>query len=454
MRILKHPSFYWLALCGLAITLLQPSETSAANIVEEIVAALPGFSVEELQEEVKDQIIVFKTKPSSEILQLFGQKAVQKLMSFAKKYMLTANIESKILESLKRSGIVEYSEPDYIARASNISGVMVQEAPVNWGLNRIDKRNYPLQNAFHYPASAGAGVNVYVLDTGINTAHGDLGGRAKFGTDFVAESIKTDDNGHGSFVAGLIGGRNFGVAKACNMISVKILDSEGLGPTSRVIRAIEYVIDKHKRSSNKKTIINLSLDAPASRALNEAIIDATEEGITVVVAAGNGDEKGVAKDACLSSPAAAAATSPVITVGAVDKNDRVASFSNYGKCVTLLAPGVNLASISNNGPTSSAVLSGTSFAAPLVTGVAALIMGESETVLTPQEIKDQIVGYATEGIISGIKDDGTPNRLLFGNLIAAKAGADMSAARNGRMPELWGTALAVVLAGVAAVGFY
>ncbi|RKP08112.1 peptidase S8/S53 domain-containing protein, partial [Thamnocephalis sphaerospora] len=323
--------------------------------------------------------------------------------------------DGKVLEPLIKSGIIKYVEPDHPVRANDAASG-VQEAPSNWGLARIDKRRFPLQNTFHYPKSAGSGVTVYILDTGVNTAHGDLGGRAKFGVDVISNDVTTDDNGHGTFVAGLVGGKNFGVAKSCSMVSVKTLDSQGSAPSSKVIRAIQYVIDQHQKSETKKTIINLSLDAPRSRALNDAIAQATQQNITIVVAAGNGDDKGVPQDACNYSPSSASSSLPVITVGAVDKNDKVASFSNYGKCVTLLAPGTNLASISNKSPTSSAVLSGTSFAAPLVTGFAALIMADSDTLLSPAEIKEQIVSYATSGIISGLKSDGTPNALLFGNL--------------------------------------
>ncbi|KAI8050305.1 peptidase S8/S53 domain-containing protein, partial [Syncephalis plumigaleata] len=251
-------------------------------------------------------------------------------------------------------------------------------SPPNWGLTRIDKRYLPLSSDFHYPSSAGKNVTVYILDTGVTTTHRDLEGRARFGIDFINNNkTQNDDHGHGTFVAGLIGGARYGVAKSCSMVSVKVLNSGGTAPSSVIIRGIQYVINQHQSDPNNMSILNLSLDAPISRTLNNAIIQATLNNITVVVAAGNGDDQARPQDACSYSPASTAKDSAVITVGATDKNDNIASFSNYGNCVSILAPGVNLVSISHKSPTGIVSMSGTSFASPLVAGFAALIMSDN-----------------------------------------------------------------------------
>lgn len=178
------------------------------------------------------------------------------------------------------------------------------------------------------------------------------------------------------------------------------------------------------------------MDAPVSRTLNNAIIQATLANITVVVAAGNGDDQGYPQNACNYSPAVTAKDSAVITVGATDKNDNIASFSNYGNCVSLLAPGVNLVSISHKSVTGILSMSGTSFASPLVAGFAALIMSDNGAPMSAADVKSQIVGYATQNIVKGNLMD-TPNVLLFGNLEAAKAGLNSSTTNPSLSTPSW-----------------
>ncbi|KAI9595260.1 peptidase S8/S53 domain-containing protein [Syncephalis fuscata] len=362
--------------------------------------------------------------------------------------MISGQFDDAVIKPLQAAGIISYTEPNRLVRASNLT-MSTQNSPANWALERIDKRYLPLSNSFHYPPTAGKNVTVYILDTGVNTNHYDLGGRARFGVDFINNNqTKTDDHGHGTFVAGLIGGGKYGVAKSCSMVSVKVLDSNGVAPTNIIIRGIQYVISQHQKDPNNMSILNLSLDSPVSRTLNSAIIQATRANITVVVAAGNGDEQGNPQNACNYSPASASNNSAVITVGATDKSDNQASFSNYGPCVSLFAPGVNLVSISNKNPTGILTLSGTSFAAPLVSGFAALLMGDSDTPLLPADVKAQIINYTTPNIIRKLQAN-TPNSMLFGNLVAAKAGLDSSAASPSFLRQPLSATGALVIASFA-----
>jgi subtilisin family serine protease len=222
---------------------------------QEVVPALPGPSVEEMKEELLDQIIVFSKEPSKEILGTLGQLALKSLEKLADMYLISGKFNSTIIKPLIEAGIISYTEPDYIVRASNVS-VDVQISPPNWGLSRIDKRYLPLSFDFHYPSSAGKNVTVYILDTGITTTHRDLEGRARFGVDFINNNkTQDDDNGHGTFVAGLVGGARYGVAKSCSMVSVKVLNSGGIAPSSVIIRGIQYVISQHQSDPDNMSIL-------------------------------------------------------------------------------------------------------------------------------------------------------------------------------------------------------
>ncbi|KAG2173169.1 hypothetical protein INT43_004543, partial [Umbelopsis isabellina] len=287
----------------------------------------------------------------------------------------------------------------------------------NWGLARISQKYLPLQTDYTYPNSSGEGVDVYVIDTGINVEHQEFGGRATWGITTVENSGNTDDNGHGTFVAGIVGGALFGVAKDVRLIAVKALDASGSGSVSDILYGLQYVIKTAKLNGNKsRSVVNLSLGTQKSTALDQAVTALVNAGIIMVAAAGNGDENGVGQDACDFSPASARTA---LTVGSTDRSDNVASFSNYGPCVNIFAPGVKIRSAWIGSDTATYVSSGTSFSTPFAAGVVATYISERQRQkranMAPEEVIRAITGMATEGVIHGL-DSRSPNLLLYNGI--------------------------------------
>ncbi|GAB3853951.1 hypothetical protein GCM10029963_46150 [Micromonospora andamanensis] len=243
----------------------------------------------------------------------------------------------------------------------------------------------------------------YVIDTGIRTTHSDFGGRATWGTNTV-DSNNTDCNGHGTHVAGTVGGSAYGVAKATRLVAVKVLNCSGSGTNAGVIAGIDWVT----ANAVKPAVANMSLGGGASTSVDNAVINSINSGITYAVAAGNGNALGQRQNACNYSPARAAAA---ITVGATQSNDAAASFSNFGTCVDILAPGVSITSGWHTSDTATNTISGTSMASPHVAGVAALVLSANPS-WTPQQVRDYLVNNSTPNVISNV-GTGTPNQLLY-----------------------------------------
>jgi subtilisin family serine protease len=300
---------------------------------------------------------------------------------------------------LLRDARVTRVEPDGIAR------IVTTQTSATWGLDRIDQSALPLSGTFTY-TSTGAGVTVYIIDTGIKITHTDFGTRASYGYDAVDGALPADDcNGHGTHVAGTVGGTTYGVAKGVTLKAVRVLNCNGSGTWSGVIAGMDWVTGDH--TGTNPAVANMSLGGGANSSVDDAVRRMITDGVATAVAAGNGNFVGIAQDACKSSPAR---VSQAMTIGATDKTDKKASWSNYGKCVDWFAPGVGITSAWITNTTATNTISGTSMATPHTAGVAALYL-QTTPGATPQQVRDMLFAGTTKSIVTSSRT--ANNHLLF-----------------------------------------
>ncbi len=288
------------------------------------------------------------------------------------------------------------------------------QANATWGLDRIDQRNLPLSTSYTYN-STGSGVKAYVIDTVIRATHQDLAGRVLAGTNTVDAAPSTEDcNGHGTHVSGTIGGTTFGVAKNATLVAVRVFGCGNSTTTAAIIAGVDWVTSNHQ--AGQPAVANMSLGGGANTSLDTAVRNMIADGVSTAIAAGNGNVLGIPVNSCNQSPARVAEG---ITVGASDINDAKASFSNYGTCVDLHAPGVNITSSWATSDTAMNTISGTSMASPHVAGVAALLL-QLNPAASPALVQQTIKDLSTKGVVTGASGGlfggSTPNNhLLFTN---------------------------------------
>ena len=321
-----------------------------------------------------------------------------------------AKLNDGQLNALRHNPNVAYIEPD--ARAQLMA--YVTQSPATWGLDRINQRDLPLDNKYSYNYS-GYGVNVYVLDTGVNTKHVQLYPRAKYIPsssygNFVGDGYghAEDCHGHGTHVAGTIGGTTHGVAKNATIWAGRVVNCSGGGNASMVISAMEWIM----RYGQQPGVVNMSLGYGDVQSVRDAAEKLVDYGYFVAAAAGNGNFAGTPQNACLQSPAGAPG---VMTVGSTTSTDYESSFSNYGRCVDILAPGSSITSLWIGSTTATSVRSGTSMATPHVAGVGAQYLSWFTTA-TPAEVTDAIRSLATPNTIvlhAASATYGTPNLMLY-----------------------------------------
>jgi len=304
-----------------------------------------------------------------------------------------ATLPAAAIEGIRRNPNVELVEADAIVTTT------ATQSNATWGLDRIDQRDLPLSTTYTYE-NTGSGVRAYILDTGILPGHVDFGGRVSGGFTAINDGRGTSDcNGHGTHVAGTVGGNTWGVAKGVALVPVRVLDCRGSGTTSGVIAGIDWVA----ANAIKPAVANMSLGGGASSTLDAAVANAVAKGVTFVVAAGNSNA-----NACNYSPAREPSA---ITVGATTNTDARASYSNFGSCLDIFAPGSSITSAWYTSTTATSTISGTSMAAPHVAGAAALYLS-ANTSASPATVTSAITGNATSGKVTSA-GSGSVNLLLY-----------------------------------------
>ncbi|MER5772487.1 S8 family peptidase [Streptomyces sp. NPDC001985] len=372
---------------GLAVPLaLLPSTGSAAPAPEP--APLITVTEAPTTAEIKGQYIVTLTKGTD-------PAAFAKSKSLRTDYVydavlngFAADLTPTRLTHLRADPRVASIEEDQKA----LPTATQNNAP--WGLDRIDQRS-GRSTTYTYTRN-GSGVTAYIIDSGIYTSHPDFGGRARNVFDAFGGN-GADCNGHGTHVAGTVGGTTHGVAKGVQLRGVRVLDCQGSGSFSAIIAGFDWV----RQNAVKPAVANASLGGGYSAALNNAATALAGSGVHTTVAAGNNN-----RDACGYSPASAAGA---LSIAASDSSDNKAGFSNYGQCVDLYGPGVNILSTRSGGGTTT--MNGTSMAAPHVAGVAALYKATHGDAPSPT-VNNWIINNSTANAIRG-NTTGTPNRLLY-----------------------------------------
>ena len=424
--------FIWAAagIALLAILMVSCSDQSRINNTNQAQSSLaPLFKGAPGSQSIEGSYIIVMRESVADvdaavdqIVLKFGFKSDYRFRNAIKGF--AGKLSSSQVDELRKDPSVAYIEQDQVAHI-----ITTQPNPPSWGLDRIDQRNLPLDASYTYNQT-GAGVDAYIIDTGIRITHNDFGGRASVGYDAITPGgAAPDSNGHGTHVAGTVGGTAYGVAKGVHLIAVKVLNANGSGSYSQVIAGVDWVTSNH---TTAPAVANMSLGGPVSSALDNAVRNSIADGVTYCVAAGNSHV-----DASTQSPSR---VGEAVTVGASNSSDGFASFSNYGSVVDLCAPGVSITSDWNSSNTATNTISGTSMASPHATGVAALYL-EANPTAAPSQVVSALTSNATTNVLSGVPT-GTANRLLY-SIVSAPPPPTPPAAPTLNSPANGSTGVAV-----------
>ena len=400
--VMKNLSLSLLAALGVAacVDTTAPTQPDASTTTAPV--RIPMRGLVSVGPFIADRYIVaFRNAPSdvtSEARQIASSYGAS--VSFVYEHAMhgfAARMSASRAAAIARDPSIAYVEQDRTVTAASTE---VLQAGEPWGLDRIDSR-LGRDRAYNY-ALTGAGVDVYIIDSGIRRTHAEFGNRAVGGFTSVADGNGSSDcYGHGTHVAGLVGGKTYGVAKSARLIAVRVLDCAGNGTISSVIAGVDWVTRLHARPS----VANMSVTTSGSAALDNAVRKSIASGVSYVIAAGNGNTSGVAQDACKYSPGRVA---EAMTIGATTETDSKAPWSNYGKCIDWFAPGTGIAAWYAN-DAAFAFLSGTSVAAPYVAGVAALYL-QTNPKAAPKQVRDALFEASTKGVVTS---SSTPNNNLL-----------------------------------------
>ncbi len=376
-------------------------ETGTPDIRGAATAAMPGSYIVKLAAGAGMQAADVDSAVAA-LSRDYGGQVTHRYDSALKGYAVTG-LSTQQARELAADDRVDYVEHDGV-----VTGADTQDNAV-WGLDRADQRDLPLNQRYTYTGTA-ANVHVYVIDSGIRLSHEEFEGRAVSGFDAIDGGSADDCHGHGTHVAGTVGGKTFGVAKKAQLVAVRVFDCQGKAVKGGLVAAIDWVT----ANAVKPAVVNMSLGSTGSSATDDAVRRSIATGLTYVVSAGNNSG-----DACERSPAR---LPEAITVGATTKTDaRAVSFSNFGRCLDLFAPGAGITSAAFTGDTATADKNGTSMAAPHVAGAAALLASANPT-WTPQQIRDAIVNAGTPNKVTS-PGEGSPNVLLHIGPAAEDLGA-------------------------------
>jgi hypothetical protein len=356
---------------------------------------VPGEYIVVLKDELKEVAQLGPESIAQEVALKHGGQVLHSYKSALKGFTLRMS-EAQVQKLLQDPRVAYVQENGYVQVSATQTGA-------TWGIDRVDQTSLPLNQTYNYNNN-GSGVHAYIVDTGVRLTHTQFTGRIGNGFDSITTGgTGADCHGHGTHVAGTVGGTTWGIAKGVTIHPVRVLDCSGSGTDAQVIAGIDWVVQNHV----KPAVANMSLGGDASQPLDDAVTNAINAGIVFAIAAGNDSSS-----ACNYSPAR---TPSAITVGSTTSSDARSSFSNYGTCLDIFAPGSSITSASNSSDTGSTSMSGTSMASPHVAGAAALYLGANPTA-TPQQVRDALVANGTANKVTS-PGTGSPNVLLYTGFI-------------------------------------